>query len=374
MRNIPLFKVFMSEDVLKPVNDVLMSGYVGQGPQVDLFEKILSDYIGNPHVCTVNSGTSGLQLALHMLKDQATPERNEILTTPLTCTATNFPILSEGYKIKWVDLNPFTCNVDLVDLRRKISPKTLGIMVVHWGGYPVDLNELKNIQDQCENLYDYRPPVIEDCAHAFGAKFNGKMLGTHGNTCMFSFQAIKHLNTADGGLLVSPTDQQHRRAKLLRWYGLDRTSSADFRCSQMIEEAGFKYHMNDVAATIGIHNFPHIHRILQSHRQNANYLHQQLFGCNTVGVMERQLDRESSDWVFTIRVNRRDDFMRKMKEYGIGVSRVHDRNDKHPCLKEFRIPLPHTDLTCDQMCCLPCGWWLSQEDLEYIVECVKGGW
>lgn len=373
MKNIPLFKVFMSEDVLEPVNKVLMSGYVGQGPQVDAFEKILADYIGNPYTCTVNSGTAGLQLAIHMLKDQATSERNEILTTPLTCTATNFPIVAEGLKIKWVDLDPKTCNVDLEDLRRKISSKTLGIMVVHWGGYPVDLNELREIQEDAALLYGYKPPVIEDCAHAWGAKFDGKMLGTHGNTCMFSFQAIKHLTTTDGGLLVSPDDHQHRRAKLLRWFGLDRTSSADFRCEQNIEEWGFKLHMNDVAATIGIHNFPHVQGLLEHHRSNATYLYNQLR--LTMPMLERNAPyHQSSDWVFTIRVSRRDDFMRKMKELGIGVSRVHDRNDKHECLKEFRALLPNTDLVCGDMCCIPCGWWLTQEDLEFIVDSIKRGW
>lgn len=381
MRNIPLFKVFMSEDVLEPVNKVLMSGYVGQGPKVDEFERVLADYIGNPYVLTTNSGTSAIHLALHMLKDEKRWERKEVLTTPLTCTATNFPILANDMNIKWVDLNPYTCNVDLTDLRRKISPRTLAIMVVHWGGYPVDLDELRDIQDECMYLYGFRPMVIEDCAHAFGAEYKGKRLGNHGNICMYSFQAIKHLTTTDGGLLVLPSDQMYRRAKLLRWYGLDRTSSADFRCEQNIDEWGYKFHMNDLCATIGLHNFPHFPALLAKHQENATWLHDELskldvfFGSGSeMDLMWRDAERKSADWVFTLLVKRRDDFMRKMKEKGIGVGRVHDRNDKHNCLKEFRTPLPSTDRVCKSMVCVPCGWWVTEEDRQYILDCMKEGW
>ncbi len=373
-RNIPLFKVFMSQSVLEPVCQVLMSGYVGQGPKVDEFEKALSDELGNPYVNVVNSGTSALHLALHMLKQEMPVERNVILTTPLTCTATNFPIVANGFKIRWVDLDPGTCNVDLVDLRRKLTRDVAGIMVVHWGGYPVDLDELREIQVGYDMYGEPRPWIIEDCAHAFGASYKDKKLGNHGNICMFSFQAIKHLTTCDGGALVCPCDWQHRKAKLLRWYGLDRTSSADFRCEQDIEDWGFKFHMNDLAAVIGLHNLPEVDALLCKHRENAFYLRTKLRDVEGVSVLERMEDRSSADWIFTALFARRDDFMRRMKECGIGVSRVHDRNDKHRCLREFRVPLPMTDWVCERMCCLPCGWWVTEDDREYMVDCIKKGW
>jgi dTDP-4-amino-4,6-dideoxygalactose transaminase len=367
----------MAPTVMESLSAVLNSGYIGQGPKVDEFEKLISDYIGNHYVNAVNSGTSALHLALHMLRDECLGAgRDEVLTTPLTCTATNFPIVANGFKIKWVDLDPLTCNLDLTDLRRKLSPKTAAIMVVHWGGYPVDLDELVSIQNECGSLYHFVPTVIEDCAHAFGSTYKGRPLGHsyYRNFCMFSFQAIKHLTTGDGGALVSPSDYYHRRAKLLRWYGLDRTSSVDFRCEQNIKEWGFKFHMNDIAATIGIENFKHIENIVSTHRDNAAFLRRELAHMNGITLLKEECNRNSSYWVFTIRVERRDDFMRKMKEHGIGVSRVHDRNDKHECLREFRSPLPNTDLVCSDMCCIPCGWWVTPEDREYIVNCIKEGW
>lgn len=366
----------MSEDVLEPVNRVLMSGYVGQGPKVEEFERVLSDYLGNPHVNTTNSGTSALHLGIHVLKNNwEWSQHNKpdvVLTTPLTCTATNFPIVANGYKIRWVDVDPKTCNVDLLDLRRKLTPEVAGIMLVHWGGYPVDLDEVKDIVGKWDHR-GRRPWVLEDCAHALGATYKGKLIGNHGNLCAYSFQAIKHLTTCDGGMLVCPDDYFHRKAKLLRWYGLDRTSSADFRCEQNIIEWGYKFHMNDLAAVIGLNNFPHFHGLLKRHRENANYLREHL-SVNGITLMENKDDRESADWIFTILVEKRDDFMRHMKECGIGVSRVHDRNDKHNCLNEFRSQLPSTDYVCSRVCCLPCGWWVTDEDRQYIVDCIRKGW
>lgn len=380
MRDIPLFKVLMDDSTHQPIIDVLKSGYVGQGPKVDEFERQLGLFFGNFRVNTINSGTAGLHIALRMAKDDAGlgfHYKNQVLTTPLTCTATNLPILANDLKIKWVDLNPDDCNLDLTDLRRKLSPFTLAIMVVHWGGYPVDLDELRSIQDECVRLYDYRPPIIEDCAHAFGATYKGKLLGNHGNMCMFSLQAIKHLTTGDGGLLVCPNDELHEKAKLLRWYGLDRTSQADFRCQQNIgkDTWGYKFHMNDIAATLGIHNLPAYKLLASRYVENAYYFQDALQGVDGVTLLKlRTDDRQTAAWIHTIRVRDRDNFIKKMKECGIGVSRVHDRNDKHDCFWDFRASLPNTDLVCGDMICIPCGWWVTDEDRQYIVDCIKKGW
>lgn len=94
-----------------------------------------------------------------------------MLATPLTCTATNWPILANGMKIRWVDTDPETLNIDLDDLARKITPTTRAIVLVHWGGYPVDLDRLTHILDEAERLHGNRPQVIEDCADAFGATY-----------------------------------------------------------------------------------------------------------------------------------------------------------------------------------------------------------
>jgi len=391
---IPLFKVFMTDEAASEASRVLKSGFIGQGPEVNKFEDILSEYFGTDNVVTTNSATSAEHLAIHMLKR---PEKNvvahhgvsfedrnwpgivpgdEILTTPLTCTATNWPILTNGIDLKWVDVDPNTCNMDLDDLERKISPKTKAIMVVHWGGYPVDLDRLAEIQRKTQKIYGFKPAIIEDCAHAFGSYYKGKRIGNHGNICTFSFQAIKHLTTGDGGCVVFPHRQQVQRARLLRWYGIDRDDNRkDFRCENDIAEYGFKMHMNDINAAIGISNFSEVSNTnIEKYVQNADFYNRNLSNVPGVTLLENKSDRQSSYWIYTIKVDRQEDFMKKMKECNIMVSRVHERNDIHSCVSKYRCHLPNLDRIVKEMICIPVGWWVTPEDREYIVDCIKNGW
>ena len=372
MKNIPLFKVLMSPDVSEYVSKVLESGYVGQGQKVEEFESLLKKHLNYDYVVTTNSATSGLHLALHSLNAD---QNAEVLTTPLTCTATNWPILANKIKLRWVDIDLETGNMDLIDLERKISPNTKAILVVHWGGYPVDIDELNNIVDRCEHRYGHRPTIIEDCAHAWGSTYKNKHIGTFGNWSVFSFQAIKHLTTVDGGALLTPDGDSYRRMRLLRWYGIDREGSRkDFRCEDDIKESGFKMHMNDLNASIGLSNFNIALDAIKRHQNNAEYYRSQLDNVPGIKILTEHSDRKSTYWIFTMLVERRDDFMRKMSEAGISSSRVHERNDKHTCVYNFRTALPNLDKFSSDMICIPVGWWVTDEDREYIVDTIKKGW
>ena len=379
-KQIDLFKVHMAPTAAEEVAKVLNSGYIGQGPKVDEFENQLKDYFNHDFIQTVNSGTSALHMALHLLKKPnnnwpGMQDGDEILATALTCTASNFPILANGLKIKWVDIDPTTLNMDLDDLSRKITPKTKAIILVHWGGYPSDLNKVKQIQNQAEELYGFKPAVIEDGAHSFGSKYKGKNIGTHGNLTMYSLQAIKHITAIDGGLLLSPHQELHRRGKLIRWYGIDRDSNRkDFRCEADIEEWGFKFHMNDVCATVGIENLKHADELIKKHQLNAAYYDQHLKDVEGVTLLDRHEGHESAFWIYTMLVDDRDGFYKWMKECNIVVSQVHERNDKHSCVKEFRSNLPTLDKTIGKIVSIPVGWWVTKEEREYIVDCIKKGW
>lgn len=380
MKQIPLFKVFMSPTAGDEVTKVLNSGYIGQGEKVDEFESVLSDYFMRDYVVTLNSGTSGLHLGLHLLKKPngkwpGLEEGDEVLATPLTCTASNFPILSNGLKIKWVDIDPETLNIDLDDLARKISPKTKVIMLVHWGGYPNDLDKIKEIQNKCYDMYGFKPAVIEDGAHSFGSKYKGKLLGNHGNIVMYSLQAIKHITSIDGGLLVLPHRELYDRSKLLRWYGIDRNSNRkDFRCEADIEEWGFKFHMNDVCATVGMENLKHVDRIVGTHKSNAEFYDNNLQNINGLQTLTRHEGHESAFWIYSMLVDDRDGFYKWMKECNIVVSQVHERNDKHTCVNEYKSALPTLDRTIGKVVSIPVGWWVTQEEREYIADCIKKGW
>ena len=380
MEKIDLFKVFMSETVPDEVGKVLTSGYIGQGPKVDEFEDKLSYFFNRDYVLTLNSGTSGLHLALHLLKSRngswpGLEDGDEVLATSLTCTASNFPILANNLNIKWVDIDEKTLNVDLDDLSRKLSPKTKVIMLVHWGGYPNDLDKLKDIQNKCLELYGFKPTIIEDCAHSFGSKYKGKNLGNHGNIAMYSLQAIKHITSIDGGVLILPHQELYDRAKLLRWYGIDRDSNRkDFRCEADIQEWGFKFHMNDVCATVGIENLKHVNYIINKHQSNAKYYDSNLNNVAGITTLSRHDDRESAFWIYSMLVDDRDGFYRWMKECNIVVSQVHERNDKHTCVANNKSLLPTLDRIIGKVVSIPVGWWVNDDQREYIVDCIKKGW
>ena len=387
---IPLFKVFVDKNTHKEVKKTLDSGFIGQGPKVEEFESHLKDYFGTDFISTVNAATSAEHLALHQMKKPidevfegcaskniwpGLEDGDEVLTTPLTCTATNWPILANNLKIKWVDVDEKTLNMDLEDLERKITKKTKVIFVVHWGGFPIDLDKLDEIVRKTEKKFGFKPMIIEDCAHAMGSTYNNKPIGSHGNWCTFSFQAIKHITTGDGGILITPDRESYERSKLLRWYGIDRESNKkDFRCEEDIKEWGFKFHMNDIAATIGIENFKHLDSIVKKHRDNADFYDKELKDVDKVTLLERKYNHKSSFWIYSMLVDHKDEFMNHMKECGIMVSQVHERNDIHSCVKEFETHLPTLDRITPQLISIPVGWWVTKKDRQYIVDCIKKGW
>jgi dTDP-4-amino-4,6-dideoxygalactose transaminase len=371
---ISLFKVFMSEDVRDPLNDVLFSGQITQGPRVEEFEKKLQETFQYPHILTLNSATSGLTLALRMIKDKYT-EPFEVLTSPLTCMATNEPILTNGLKIKWVDVDKETGLIDLDDLEAKITTTTKAIMFVHWGGYPLDMDKLNAVLDRKEKELGFRPAIIEDCAHAFLSEFNGKMLGTSGNYAVFSLQAIKHLTTGDGGLLFCPDQESYDRGKLLRWFGIDREKrnykGKDLRLEANVTDWGYKFHMNDINATMGIYNLSHIAGLIELARDNARFYDANIVNPRITCYQKYDDNRKSAYWLYTVMVEEKQAFIEYMKEKNIMASQVHQRNDIHTCFKEFEVSLPNLDYVEKHIVCIPVGWWITPEIRAYIVDAIN---
>ena len=364
-QDIPLFKVFMSEETIQAAGETLRSGYIGQGPRVELFENKLKSYLSSPHVLTLNSGTSALQLALRLA---GVGHGDEVITTPMTCMATNVPILATGADIVWADIDPMTGNISAGDVRQKITSRTRAIICVDWAGYPCDLEELQQIA----RLHNIK--LIEDAAHGFGSTYRGRFVGGLVDFTCFSFQAIKHLTTVDGGALVCKSEDDHRRGKLLRWYGIDRESPRrDFRCEEDVVEYGYKFHMNDVNATIGIHQLNSIDAILNAHRENALFYSQAFKAAAPSGLelLDYKTDRMGSYWLYTMKVKNRAAFMEKMKERKITVSQVHARNDHHTVFKRFRTLLPGVDEFVQAQVSIPVGWWLTPQQRAYIAASVK---
>jgi len=368
-----LFKPFMADEVDVELSKVLHSGYIGQGPKVDEFEEDLKKVFQSDYVVTVNSATSGLQLAIHMVKE----DWGVVLSTPLTCTATNFPILAEDLFIQWVDVDKANLNMDLDDLARKIDKNTRLIVLVHWGGVPIDYDKLEDILSSAYRKFGFRPTIVEDCAHAMGAEWNNFPISKRGLSAgkhiqVYSFQAIKHITSVDGGAIVFPNEELYKRAKLLRWYGIDRESNKkDMRCESDIKEWGFKFHMNDVNATVGIENLKYLKDMMVHIRTIASIYDNGLLLVDEVIPQSIPDKANPAFWLYTILVEERDKFAKYMTENDIMVSKVHERNDNHSCLDNYKALLPNLDYVADKMICIPIGWWVTENDAHYIIDTIR---
>jgi len=360
---VPLFRVHMppAGELMPALEQTLYSGYIGQGPQAAEFERQMAGFLGHANVLAVNSCTSAIQLALRL----ADVKMGEVITTPVTCAATALPVLAEGARPAWADIDPATGNIDPADAERKITRDTRAILAVHWGGQPCDMDALNAISARHEI------PLIVDAAHALGASWDGWPAAAD-YTC-YSFQAIKHLTTGDGGLLATATGQDAERGRLLRWYGIDRLAGGeDARTGVDITSPGLKWHMNDIAATIGLAQLRHLPSVLARHRDNAAYYHSRFAG--RVRVAASLPKARGAWWLYTLiwaDEAQRVAFMRYAEEHGVAASRVHARLDRLTCFKEFPAgPLPGADEFYSRMCCIPVHWALTEEDRRRVADVV----
>lgn len=363
MKQIDLFRVSMSPEAGPRLAELLKYDengrmYVGEGPVTARFERAFGDAIGiAPHPLAVNSCTAAIDLALRLI---GVEPGDEVITTPMTCTATNGPIVNLGARPVWADIDPLTGLIDPQDVAKKITHRTKAIVAVDWGGRLCDYRALNAVSDRIG-----RPvPVIEDAAHRFTVASHPSERGQY--VC-WSFGPIKHLTCGGyGGALLTPS--YHRtEARLLRWHGLDRESSEDFRCSQTIYAPGFRYHMTDDMATVGLANL----EIVQGNLQKAKDHYAWLWGkllmwTDSPKVQAPVYDGSAEPWFMDVLVDDQAGFMAHMKERGIATSRVHARNDTHPAYLFPNGRLPGVDYFDAHHVALPVHAGLTQADLERI--------
>lgn len=353
---IPLFKVRMSEEAPIRVSETLTSGFIGQGPKVEEFEDVLKATLNTKtRPVTVNSCTTAIDLALELL---GVGPGDEVISTPQTCFASQVGSIHRGARIRWADIDPVTGLMDPESASKLITDKTKCIIAVNWAGKLCDYKALKS----------FGVPVIEDAAHTWDSFFTGEERGDY---ICYSLQAIKFLTTGDGGIIVCPNEEKEQEARILRWYGLDRTKGETFRSSQNIKRAGFKYHMNDIAATIGLANLPEAHSSVITTRKNTKWLMENI---NNSNIILPKWDETCSYWLFSMHVigAKKPTFEKYLMNNGITNSPVHYRNDLYDCTKQFSEKyLPGVTSFDETQVCIPNGWWLTQNDLEYIAQVIN---
>jgi dTDP-4-amino-4,6-dideoxygalactose transaminase len=364
----PLFKVHVpTEETLVGLETVLRSGFINEGEQVTQLTHELGDYLRSDTMVLLNSCTSAITLALRLA---GVGPYDDVLTTPMTCIASNTPIAASGARIVWVDIDPNTGMVTPQTIEDAITPQTKAVVIVAWAGTPPNL---RSIQRLCSR---HGIKLILDAAHAFGAYFGGKPIHDWADYTCYSFQAIKHFTTGDGGALVCRDPEDHERARSLKWFGLDRDRvkdrNGDWKGQQWdvdVVESGYKFNMNNLAAAIGLSQLPYIDSILDQHRANSATYDLLFSGCRTLRTLDRHPEADGSAWVHTILLDSevagpsRDELLVLLNSEGIGAGIVHVPNDGYTAFRSSMKELPGTRIFSALQFSLPCGWWMTEDDI-----------
>ena len=366
--NIPVFNTFIDKLSYSNLQSVLESTFLSEGKLVKAFESELSEKLNLVNPVALNSGTSALHLALVL--SNIGPE-DEVIIPAQTFVATGLVVLQQGAKVVFADIEYSTGNLSLSSIKEKVTEKTKAIILVHWGGYPCDLDEINEFA-KSRNII-----VIEDAAHALGATYKGKAIGSISDYTCFSFQAIKHLTTGDGGAICCKDSFKYQDSIVKRWFGIDRSNSQLSHLGERlydIEDIGFKYHLNDYGAALGLANLMFFKERLNDRIKVANYYSNSLKSVSGIRLFDYEDDRQSAYWLFGFHVDNRDDFISAMKDKGIVASVVHMGIDHNSVFGGYDMSLINQRNFDETQIHIPIHDAVSLEKAEYIVDVIKQGW
>lgn len=363
----PLFTPHIPDGAAQRIADTLATRWIGQGPQVDTFEHRFGQrFCGDHAPLAVGSGTDALHLAYLLA---GVGPGDEVVTPVFTCTAANIPLRYLGATPVFADIEPKSLNIDVSHVRGLMNDRTRAIVCVDYGGLPCDLAGLREVADE------YDVPLIEDSAQALGASFDGAPIGSIADFTIFSFQAIKHITTGDGGLLSIRDKSLLPDARSLRWFGINREKEQRGVWENDITLLGYKYQMTDIAAAMGHAGLDEFDRTLAFRRELFDRYVAGLRDVRDVEILSLPDERrEHAAWLFTIAVDDRRALQQKLFDRGIESNQVHYRNDRYSIFGQRRSNLPAMDAMEERYLVLPLHTRMSREDVDRICATIGEGW
>jgi len=366
---IPIFRPSMGEEEIEAVAEVLKSGWIGLGPKTKEFEKKFAEYIGAKYAVALNSCTAALHLALNVLSINS----GEVITTPITFVSTAHAILYNNATPVFADVQEDTLNIDPVDIERKITGRTKAIIPIHYGGYPADMDEILDI------ALEYDLYVIEDAAHACGAEYKGKKAGSLGDIGCFSFHAVKNLATGDGGMITTNDKEVYEKLLKLRWLGINKSTyqrdSKGYSWYYDVESVGFKMHMNDITAAIGLVQLKKLDK-MNGRRREIVKRYNEAF--EDLDWIETPIERDyvkSSLHNYVIKVNKgdRNELIAYLADKGISAGVHYMPLYLHPIYKKLGIKgdCPVADRVWRKVLTLPLYPDMTEEDVDNVISAVK---
>jgi dTDP-4-amino-4,6-dideoxygalactose transaminase len=367
--NIPLFKVFTAESVHAALKPVLESGRLASGPQVAAFEARIAAWLGAQRVVGLSDGSGALTVALYLA---GVRPGDEVITSPLACSATLMPIANLFAKPVWCDVDAQTGMIDARKIDALITEKTRAVLVYHWAGNVADLAALRDITRRRDIK------LIQDASEAFGAEFLNQHLGSEADFTVYSFYATKHISCGEGAALLAADSANLDAAIRIRRFGIDysemRLANGDLNPRFDIPLAGFNLAMNEIAATVGLENMRHADDIVSRCRENGRFFDNSLQDLPGIRLLSQMPQSVSGYWVYSLLAERRDALIGKLLAHGIGAQRLHLRNDKYTCFGGSPPDLPGVTAFDEHNLCIPCGWWVGAEERERIANCIRAGW
>ena len=371
---IPLSDIDLDEEEIEAVVKVLKSKWLSLGPVTQRFEEEFANYLGVKHAFGVSNGTSALHIALKVLGIKG---GDEVIVPSLTFVATANSVLYCGAKPVFADITSLdNFNISPDDILEKITKRTKAIAIVHYGGYPCDMNAIMEIAK------DHNLKVIEDAAHAPGAEYKGRKCGTIGHVGCFSFFANKNLVTGEGGMIVTNDDSLAEKIRIMRSHGMTTLTwdrHKGHAHSYDVVDIGFNYRLNEVASALGLVQLKKLNENNGRRKKIVEGYRKRLEDISGISVPFKDRKEKSSYHIFPILLSEefsKKEFMDRLKEKGIQTS-VH-----YPPIhlftyyrKTFEFKegmLPKTEYVGEHEVTLPLYPMMSEEDIEYIVNCISG--
>lgn len=364
---IPIFRPSYDEAELRAVEEVFKSGWIGLGPKTAEFEGRFAEYIGVPHAVAVNSATAALHLALKVLDVTG----GEVITTPMTFVSTNHAVLYNDAIPVFADIEPDTLNIDVESIRQNVTDRTRAIIVVHYGGHACDMDSILALA-RARGI-----PVVEDVAHGCGGTYKGRKLGSLGTIGCFSFHAVKNLATGDGGMITLRDAGLDRRLRRLRWCGIDKDtwdrSEVDQKYSwyYTVQELGFKCHMNDITAAIGLVQLEKLDRANARRREIVRYYNDRFADLDWLETPVEKPYARSAHHNFVVKFDRRDELIAYLREQRISAGVHYLPNHLYSIYRDFRADVQVAEQVWRRLVTLPLYPTMTDWDVERVVRAVR---
>lgn len=366
--SIPVLQPSITQEEINEVIEVLQSGWLGLGPKTHEFETRFSEYIGCRHTIALNSGTAALHLAVEAL---GIGEGDEVIVTPMTFISSVHAICYTGAEPVFADIDPVHMNIDVNDIERKITDKTKAIMIVHLAGHPCELDEINTLANQY-GLY-----VIEDAAHACGAEYKDRKIGQGTNVTCFSFHAVKNLTCGEGGAITCNNEWYDRFFREMRWVGISkdtwiRTEKDEVYAWQYwIDKLGYKYHMSDINAAIGLVQLRRLDAMNDKRREIVKRYKTGLKDLPWIELPCEEKYAKSSWHLFQIKLPSlevRDKLITHLKNYEIAPGVHYLPAHLHPYYREIKARVPVANEIWKRILTLPLYANLTNEQIDMIID------